>query len=112
MDLGLGLESHDAREFVIRAEEHGIPQARHRVILLGVREDCLGNAFKWPLPVRRERDLISLQQVIGELPRLRSGVSKGDDSPEGWLSANPLTQADFEQEAEWLARVGYRISAR
>lgn len=32
--------------------------------------------------------------------------------PEGWLSANPLTQADFEQEAEWLTRVGYRISAR
>jgi len=26
-------------DFLIRAEEYGIPQARHRVILLGVRED-------------------------------------------------------------------------
>lgn len=32
--------------------------------------------------------------------------------PDGWLSANPLTQADFEQETEWLTRVGYSISAR
>jgi exopolyphosphatase / guanosine-5'-triphosphate,3'-diphosphate pyrophosphatase len=26
--------------------------------------------------------------------------------PEGWLEQNPLTQADFEQEAQWLTRVG------
>ncbi|MHB9796796.1 exopolyphosphatase [Pseudomonas sp. MT3] len=30
--------------------------------------------------------------------------------PDGWLAANPLTQADFEQEAGWLARVGYSLS--
>lgn len=30
--------------------------------------------------------------------------------PEGWLQANPLTQADFEQEAGWLQRVGYQLS--
>lgn len=30
--------------------------------------------------------------------------------PAGWLSENPLTQADFEQEAEWLKRVGYQLS--
>ncbi len=29
--------------------------------------------------------------------------------PEGWLEANPLTQADFAQEAEWLARVGFAL---
>lgn len=32
--------------------------------------------------------------------------------PAGWLNANPLTQADFAQEAEWLARVGYSIQVR
>jgi exopolyphosphatase/guanosine-5'-triphosphate,3'-diphosphate pyrophosphatase len=32
--------------------------------------------------------------------------------PEGWLEANPLTRADFEQEAEWLGRVGYTLSVR
>jgi exopolyphosphatase/guanosine-5'-triphosphate,3'-diphosphate pyrophosphatase len=30
--------------------------------------------------------------------------------PKGWLEANPLTQADFEQEASWLQRVGYQLS--
>ncbi|CDF81703.1 exopolyphosphatase [Pseudomonas sp. QL9] len=30
--------------------------------------------------------------------------------PAGWLEANPLTQADFEQEAGWLQRVGYQLS--
>ncbi|MHC5347559.1 exopolyphosphatase [Metapseudomonas furukawaii] len=27
--------------------------------------------------------------------------------PKGWLEANPLTQADFEQEAEWLKRIDF-----
>ncbi|MDA8481565.1 exopolyphosphatase [Pseudomonas resinovorans] len=29
--------------------------------------------------------------------------------PEGWLEANPLTQADFEQEAEWLKRIEFEL---
>lgn len=29
--------------------------------------------------------------------------------PRGWLNANPLTRADFEAEAAWLARVGYEL---
>ncbi len=29
--------------------------------------------------------------------------------PAGWLDANPLTRADFESEAQWLERVGYRL---
>lgn len=29
--------------------------------------------------------------------------------PTDWLNANPLTRADFEAEAAWLARVGYEL---
>ncbi|MCY1271189.1 Exopolyphosphatase [compost metagenome] len=29
--------------------------------------------------------------------------------PDGWLETSPLTRADFEQEAEWLKRVGYQL---
>ena len=29
--------------------------------------------------------------------------------PAGWLEANPLTVADFAQEAEWLAKAGFRL---
>jgi len=32
--------------------------------------------------------------------------------PAGWLEANPLTQADFAQEAEWLTRIGFALSVR
>lgn len=32
--------------------------------------------------------------------------------PEGWLAANPLTRADFAQEAEWLKRIGYTLNVQ
>jgi len=32
--------------------------------------------------------------------------------PAGWLTANPLTQADFEQEAKWLKRAGFKLLVR
>ncbi len=30
--------------------------------------------------------------------------------PDGWLQARSLTQADFEQEAQWLAKAGYELT--
>ncbi|MNJ70034.1 Guanosine-5'-triphosphate,3'-diphosphate pyrophosphatase [compost metagenome] len=50
-----------------------------------------------------------------EMPKVR--LEAGERSlelifPEGWLAANPLTQADFAQEAEWLQRIEYRLTAR
>ena len=32
--------------------------------------------------------------------------------PTDWLDANPLTQADFTQEAGWLKRIGVELSVR
>jgi len=32
--------------------------------------------------------------------------------PDGWLENNQLTKADFDQEAEWLTRVGFTLSVR
>lgn len=32
--------------------------------------------------------------------------------PEGWLDANPLTQADFAQEAQFWTKAGYTLTAR
>lgn len=32
--------------------------------------------------------------------------------PEGWLDANPLTNADFAQEAQFWAKAGYTLTAR
>ena len=32
--------------------------------------------------------------------------------PEGWLNENPLTQADFALEAEWLKRIDFTLTVR
>ena len=41
-----------------------------------------------------------------------SGDSLAVAFPDGWLQENQLTQADFDQEAEWLTRVGFILSVR
>jgi exopolyphosphatase/guanosine-5'-triphosphate,3'-diphosphate pyrophosphatase len=46
------------------------------------------------------------------MPKVRLSASNNTlevQFPEGWLEANPLTQADFEQEAEWLKRIDFEL---
>ena len=69
-------------DFVIQAERHGIPQCRHRVILLGVRKDA-GASRHDLLPVHKT---VSVKQAIEDLPKIRSRLSKGD-SLEAWRNA-------------------------
>ena len=73
----------DARKFIIQSEEYGIPQARHRVILLGIRDDRILTE----LPKLSKEDPITVKQVIGDLPVLRSKLSKQEDSCENWVSS-------------------------
>lgn len=70
------------RAAVVRSEEYGVPQARHRVILLGIHEDLLQNQPGLLV----ERDQVSLAHVLDSLPALRSGVSRESDSPVLWDS--------------------------
>lgn len=67
--------------FVVRAEHHDVPQARHRIILLGIRDDLRG-ATPNRLPAR---PLVPAGRVLDGLPKLRSGLSDGDDGAEAWL---------------------------
>lgn len=75
----------DPRSFIIKAEEYGIPQARHRVILLGIALDENGEVPAHPLLERAEK--VSVGQIIGSLPKLRSGVTTPRDSDEAWFRA-------------------------
>lgn len=71
----------DPRLFVVRAEEYGIPQARHRMFIVGIRGDLKvrpGNLRKMAAP--------TVQETIGSLPAIRSGLSKEKDSAGAWLS--------------------------
>jgi len=76
-------ETRDPSDFIIQCEQYGIPQARHRVILLGVRSDVklTCSCLLRPAPE------VSVCKVIGRLPRLRSGLSKRADSNVAWRDA-------------------------
>ena len=82
-DSNSTLEPHD---FIIRAENYGIPQARHRVIILGIREDIAVklNDFQ---RLEKTNDIPTMRQIISDLPKLRSRLSKGIDSVENWREA-------------------------
>lgn len=69
----------DLNGFIIESERYGIPQARHRVILLGVREDVPYEGGKYLKPGA----VLSVKDAIGALPALRSRLSR-DDSATAW----------------------------
>ncbi|WP_163560524.1 DNA cytosine methyltransferase [Halomonas sp. NO4] len=86
------LEEDEYNSFVIKAEEHGIPQARHRVILVGVRDDIVTRvgapamASSLQMPRTDDDRQLTVAQVLAELPPLRSGLSR-HDSDEAWYAA-------------------------
>ena len=59
------------RDFLIRSEEYGVPQKRHRVILPGIRSD-----FEHQGEYLSKKEKLSLESVTGEIPELRSGLSR------------------------------------
>jgi DNA (cytosine-5)-methyltransferase 1 len=66
--------------FLVHAEEYGIPQARHRVIIIGIREDIAPDFFIPPA----FQQTTTIDNVIGDLPALRSGISREKDSLALW----------------------------
>lgn len=60
----------EPKDFVVHAETLGLPQARHRVILLGVLEEAR------PIqPMRPVEERYSVSDVIGGLPPIRSAAT-------------------------------------
>ncbi|EKO3370772.1 DNA (cytosine-5-)-methyltransferase [Vibrio fluvialis] len=70
----------DSSDFLIRSECYGVPQARHRVILLGVRQDIT----RIPDVISPMAKTVTVEQVLSDLPPLRSGFSKQKDIQEDW----------------------------
>lgn len=78
-----------AAEFVVRAEDHGIPQARHRVIVVGIRSDIAASANPGALAPRLHAGLApaTAGHVLGGMPSLRSGLSRELDDDAAWVAA-------------------------
>jgi DNA (cytosine-5)-methyltransferase 1 len=93
-------EDFEPKEFLVRAENYGIPQKRHRIFIVGIRKET-GIGMNY---LESTDSLTSVGDVIGDLPKLRSGFSRsfvGDwvasiDSirQESWF--RPLVKTDPE----------------
>jgi len=81
-----GEAEKDPSLFVVRCENHGVPQARHRVIIMGVRIDHEAKALEAPGLARKVKEAFVSDALAG-LPRLRSGLTSGEDSSENWIEA-------------------------
>ena len=86
--------------FVVEMEKYGIPQSRHRIIILGVRED-----IKVVPGTLNEQELITTGDAIGALPKLRSGLSREEDSNNLWF--NHLQAIKTQTWIKELNRNGY-----
>jgi DNA (cytosine-5)-methyltransferase 1 len=79
-------------DYVIEADDHGIPQSRHRVILFGIRSDLAAatpmlserpEAFL----LRKLTKKVGVSAALAGLPQLRSRLSKEPDSQQAWIEA-------------------------
>ena len=74
-------------DFIIKSEEYGIPQKRHRVILLGIRSD-IDNGISQSSLLKIKKQ-VTVFDAIDNLPRLRSRLSRkksdGGDNYSSWL---------------------------
>jgi len=92
----------DPSRYVVRSELFGIPQRRHRVILIGVRTDVTGVVH----PLKRVRSPKSVTLALKGLPSLRSGLSKEADSDELWLA-----QMRSVAKKPWLKLIDYSVAS-
>lgn len=79
-------------DYVVEADAYGIPQSRHRVFLLGIREDVArstpelsGQPDRFLLKKATHR--VGVSAALAGLPPLRSRLSREQDSQHAWLGA-------------------------
>ena len=75
---------YNPRDFLVKCEDYGVPQNRHRIIVMGIRS----NASFTPNILEKKSQKNSVRNAIGHMPKLRSAVSKTslEDTFENWAS--------------------------
>ena len=100
--FGDTVETRNPRDFVVKAEDYGVPQARHRVVILGIRDDVISA----PEPLSPAPTIVNAHAVLGGLPPVRSGLSTHDTS-DAWLKGvNQIVQQP------WWTDIGRSIQSR
>ena len=104
-------------KYVIKSENYGVPQARHRLIIMGIRSDIYPTPRKLLVSPKQS----TVHDVLSKMPRLRSGLSKEDDSADSWVAAISEQVSDvlygktnfdaaINRELEHLIRSGKKLN--
>lgn len=111
-DRGSGHVRH-----IIRAENFRIPQARHRVILMGIRADIFEMTGLTPSQVpslRPNSSQATVASVLSGMSALRSGLSKVADDADAWrvtaVRAFQKAAAASRADGTWLGNVARRLA--
>ena len=96
-------------DFLIKSEKYGIPQMRHRVIILGIRKDYnhIGEYLN-------EKNEVSLKSVVGNLPKVRSGLNRSFSHyhpTEVFKNGNPkrIYKNITDSSINWLKEISKNI---
>ena len=103
-------EITDPRNYVIACERYGLPQARHRVIIFGIREDIFrASTLLQATPekcILQPQTPTTVRDVLGGLPAIRSKLSGRSgtlvESKENWdlNMTNALDMTQLASSAE------------
>ena len=83
--------TEEPRDLVVRSEGFGVPQRRHRVIIVGLRADVARQVRAAP-PSERAGIHVShdprptVRDALHDLPALRSGLTRRHDSVDDWIA--------------------------
>lgn len=71
------------KDYLIESESYALPQKRHRVILLGIRDDYA----VLPAALEPANEVVTVRDIIAGMPPLRSRLSTGDTNGHAWRTA-------------------------
>lgn len=102
-------------DFIVRAETFGVPQRRHRVIIIGIRSDLSERAADADISVSGATRTV--RDAIETMPVLRSGISRGRDDTTAWRrevidAAKMLADISKEKEKHALREAFLSVSER
>lgn len=101
-----------ASGYVIKSEFHGVPQTRHRVIVVGIRADIARNLPDLDYSLGPKAAPPTVADVLAGMPILRSGLSKGEDSGERWSAVAADACADAARACSRMEGVGRVLAGR
>ncbi|MBL4731556.1 MAG: DNA cytosine methyltransferase [Rhizobiaceae bacterium] len=88
-------------DYLIHAEKFGVPQRRHRVIIVGVIE----RIKKVPTHLKLANETVTVGAALSGLPQLRSGLSRNNNSDLNWyeIASKIASQKIGLSESEFIS---------